>query len=412
MKSETQGKFASSAKHKQIAQILLRPRLWRYRAIVSLVDMCLRPIASWYGPKNSPDSTPVENILIFDPGVLGDMIMLLPFLRSLRACMPRSRLTLVGRPGAGAILLENGMIDEWIEVSIPWGLRGPFWKRNSPFSLSWIDFFRDLSRLRKRRFDFGFAMGWAADVRGNLAVWLAGACRRVGYGYGGGAFFLTDVVQPNLARPHIADQNLHLLECFGSPSLSDEKTLIVSPPDEQFAEELLAKSGIGKDDLIIGVHPGAGSTIREWGDERFAEVARDAAEKFSAKILWFSDPLKPRLFPSNLNAISLTLPFSQFVAVLDRCQLFLCNDSGPMHVAAALKVPVVAVFGPQRPEWFGPYGEGNRVVIRHDIWCRPCGDQCRWKESYCMSLITVEQVMRVLEEALKELTSKSLRAAV
>jgi heptosyltransferase-2 len=412
MNSKSPRERAISVNHKRVAQILLRPTLWRYRVIVSFVDMCLRPLALLFGPNDAATSSPVENILIFDPGVLGDMMMLVPFLRSLRACFPGSRMTLVGRFGAGALLLERGMVDEWIQLPIPWGLRASFWKRNSPFSVSWLIFFRDLLRLRKRKFDLGFAVGWCADIRGNLAVWLAGARRRIGYAYGGGEIFLTDVVQPDLARPHIADRNLQLLEHLGIREISDVEALPVSPQDEKFAAELLTQHGVMTEDLVIGVHPGAGSAVREWGDGRFAEVARGVAEKFGAKILWFNDPMKQRPVPSNLEAIPLTLPFRQFVAVLDRCQLFLCNDSGPMHVAAALKVPVVAVFGPQRPEWFGPYGGGHRVVIRQDIWCRPCGDQCRWKEPYCLSLINVHQVMHEVEDALKNLTSKSLRAAV
>ena len=233
MNGDSPSERANSVSHKQVAQILLRPMLWRHRAIVSLVDMCLRPIALLFGPNDAPPTGPVKNILIFNPGVLGDMMMLTPFLRSLRACFPGSRITLVGRPGAGALLLEHGMVDEGIEVPIPWGLRASLWKRHNPFSLSWLDFFRDLLRLRKRRFDLGFAVGWCADIRGNLAVWLAGACRRIGYGYGGGEIFLTDVVQPDLARPHIADQNLHLLDHLGIQEISDGELLPVSSDDEE-----------------------------------------------------------------------------------------------------------------------------------------------------------------------------------
>jgi heptosyltransferase-2 len=155
---------------------------------------------------------------------------------------------------------------------------------------------------------------------------------------------------------------------------------------------------------MVAIHPGAGSAIREWGDDRFAEVARAVIDRFGAKVLWFVDPGKPRPVPPGLEVIPLSLPLGQLAAVLSRCRLLICNDSGPMHVAAALKVPVVAVFGPQRPEWFGPYGEGHRVVIRHDIWCRPCGDDCRWKEPHCLRLIPVEQVINAAKQTLNEMT--------
>jgi heptosyltransferase-2 len=308
--------------------------------------------------------------------------------------------------------MEQSLIDEWIQLHIPWGHGAPERNKTGFLLPSWVQFFREVVKLRKRRFDLAFASGWTGDFRGNLAIWLAGARQRVGFGYAGGEFLLTDVVPPDLARPHIGDRNMQLVEHLGFSARGNEGVIRLNPEDEQFASKLLTLKGIENEDLVVGVHPGAGSRIREWGDERLAEVARSASEKFGAKILWFQDPATPRNVPGNLHAVSLTLTLGQFAAVVSRCQLFICNDSGPMHVAAALKVPVVAVFGPQRPEWFGPLGEGHKVVIREDIWCRPCGDRCRWKEPYCMSLVSVEQVRREVENRLSNLTTKILRVVV
>ena len=402
MSPESPAERAILASRKQAAQILLRPTVWRYRAVVSIAEMCLRPLTHLFGSNSAKSLGQVDKILVFDPGGLGDMMLLLPFLQNLRACFPGSRVTLLGNIGAGAYLLECGMIDENIEFRVPWR-HASRWKRLNPFSLCWLRFLGRVFRLRKQGFDLAFAAGWGGDFRGNLVIWLAGAERRVGYAYGGGGFLLTDIAQPDLAHPHVADRNLHLLDEIGFPRMSDAEAFRVTPDEERTASDLLAQHGVTKEDLAIGVHPGARSAIREWGDERFAEVARGAAEKFGAKILWFSDPVKPRPVPTRLDAISLTLSFREFAAVVCRCQLFLCNDSGPMHVAAALKVPVVAVFGPQRPEWFGPYGEGHRVVIRQDIWCRPCADHCIFEQPYCLRLISVDQVTQAVTDALKEL---------
>jgi heptosyltransferase-2 len=393
----------------RVARIFLKPLVHRYRLLVWLADAILRPLAWLFGPRADPLVGVVNSILVFDPGAFGDMLLLAPFLRNLRACFPESRISLAGRHGAGAFLLERGVVDECIELAIPWAERGSRWQRHRPFSLLWWGFFRGLLELRKRQFDLGFGAGWGGDVRGNLAVWLSGARRRVGYGYAGGEFLLTDIVPPDLARPHVADRNLNLLRHIGVPLLKDVDALRLTHEEEESAKDLLAHGGITKRDLVIGVHPGAGSAVREWGDERFAEVAKRIVDQFGAKVLWFSDPAKPRPVPADAGAVAVALPFRQFVAVLSRCQLFICNDSGPMHVAAALKVPVIAVFGPQRPEWFGPYGEGHRVVIRHDIWCRPCGDICMWDEPYCLRLISVQQVMEAVTDVLKNVVQAKVR---
>lgn len=388
----------SEAGNEQAARILLKPGVWHHRFGIRVLEAVLRPLA-WVIKTPPVTGHGASRVLIYELGALGDIVLLVPFLRRLRAHLPAAHIAVAGRPGGGSLLFEQGLIEEWIPLGVP-------------SFLSWLRIFRSAFGLRKQRYDLAFAVGWRGDLKGNLVIWLAGARRRVGYGYAGGKFLLTDVVPPDFARPHIADRNLKLLDHLGIPPLRDGEILGVSSRDEEYAAELMARHGIGGEDLVIGVHPGAGSPVREWGDERFAEVASAAAEKFGAKILWFSDPAKPKPAPANLEAISLTLPFRQFAAVVRRCQLFLCNDSGPMHVAAALKVPVVAVFGPQRPEWFGPYGEGHRVIIRNDIWCRPCGDRCRWKEPYCLSLIPVEQVMRGVEDVLMNVPNRSLRAAV
>jgi heptosyltransferase-2 len=401
----------SEARNEQAARIFLKPGASRQNLSITALEAVLRPWLRFFNP---PPATGlgIESVLVFNPGALGDMVLLTPLLRRLREHLPTAHIAVAGSTGKQALLIEKRLIDEWIQLQIPWGHGVPKRNKTGFLSLSWLQFFRELVGLRKRRFDLAFASGWSGDFRGNLAIWLAGARQRVGFGYAGGEFLLTDVVPPDLARPHIGDRNMRLVEHLGFSARGNEEAMRLSPDDAQSASKLLAKKGIENDDLVIGVHPGAGSRIREWGDERFAEVARSASEKFGAKILWFHDPANPRAVPGNMRAISLTLPLAQFAAVVSRCQLFLCNDSGPMHVAAALKVPVVAVFGPQRPEWFGPLGEGHKVVIREDIWCRPCGDQCRWKEPYCMSLISVEQVIQEVEILLKNITTKTLRAAV
>lgn len=394
------------------ARIFLRKSVRSYWLPIRLFDLALRPAIALLGPREIAQGREPSKIMVFDPGVLGDMIMLAPFLLNLRAQFPLARVTLAGRPGVGVLLLDRGLVDELVEVQIPWAIHAHIWKRHNPFSARWRHFWRDLYALRRKRFDLAFAAGWSADVRGNLAIWLAGARRRVGHGYGGGKSLLTDVVTPDLSRPHVADRNLQLLEHLGLPIVTEGELLSISGRDQERASTFLATQGISANDLLIGIHPGAGSALREWGDERFAEVAKTVATKFGARILWFCDPVRPKPVPNGLDAVPVKLKFQQFAAVLSHCRLFICNDSGPMHVAAALKVPVVAVFGPQWPEWFGPRGPGHRVVIRNDIWCRPCGDQCRWKEPYCLRMIQVDQVMREVDAALTLLLNKSEKAEV
>jgi len=400
---DSDSKYDRRSENNHLARIFLKPGAWHHRRFIGFTEKVLRVFLRSPKPGQLPPIEEAKRILIFDPGALGDMVLLAPLLHTLRARLPGAHLTLVGKAGSGKLLHEQGLVDQWFSVDTPWGGGHSSGDAFVKLSFPWIRFWREMRKLRSQSFDLAFASGWSGDFRGNIAIWLTGAKRRVGYGYTGGAFLLTDVAQPDVEHPHVADRNLRLLETIGFCRVKNGGVFRVNAEDAEFANRLLARHDLTREDLVVGVHPGAGAEIREWGDERFAEVAHRLTSRFGAKILWFMDPNKPKPMPDGLNAIPLALSLSQLEAVLSNCKLFICNDSGPMHLAAALKVPVVAVFGAQRPEWFGPWGDGHRVVIRHDVWCRPCADNCIFDEPYCLRLISVDQVMNQAEQALKSL---------
>src|SRR5437867_1750289 len=91
------------------------------------------------------------------------------------------------------------------------------------------------------------------------------------------------------------------------------------------------------------------------------------------------------------------------MAFLERCDLLLCNDGGPMHVAAGVGTPVVAVFGPTEPRWWGPYGAHHTVVLLDGFPCRPCGDRCKFDQPYCLTELKVGPVVAAMEQQLTRL---------
>jgi heptosyltransferase-2 len=283
-------------------------------------------------------------------------------------------------------------------VRVPWAQHFSRWKKYNPFSGHWISLARTLLSVRKRQFDWAFS--GRMDVRDNFLLWLSGASRRIGYGFGGGGFLLTDRVTPDLSRPHRADIWLRLLEPLNKPPNRDVGGFRLTDAPIASAESFLRERGIGPETFLIGVHPGARMALRRWGDEHFAEVARHILTETDARILWFSDPGNPSEAPALERCHAVSLAFRPFLAVLYRCKLFLCNDSGPMHLANLLNVPVVSVFGPQQPEWFGPRGAQDRVVIRPEFWCRPCFDYCIFDQPYCLRTITPEQVIASVRQAI------------
>jgi heptosyltransferase-2 len=250
---------------------------------------------------------------------------------------------------------------------------------------------RALRDVRRREFDV--ALSGRGDLRDNFILWLTGTRRRIGYGFLGGGFLLTEQAMPDLARPHRSDCWLRLLEHLGKEVGDRRPRLRLSLEEEIFATEYTAKLGIGQDDLVIGVHPGARIRTRQWGIENFRAVAENLVSHYPAKILWFLDPVEEMPHDTPQSFLRIALPLRQFMAVLARCNLLICNDSGPMHIAAALGVPTVGVFGPTEPAWFGPVSEQSKIVMHPSFWCRPCADRCIFDQPYCLRTISVEQVL-------------------
>lgn len=342
-----------------------------------------------------------SSILIMEFWNLGDLAIVVPFLKNLRRSYPEAQISLLVNAGLAAILEGQGLVDEFIPVRVPWVQHHSRLGKYNPFSRDWISFARTLQAVRKRQLDW--AISGRMDLRDNFLLWLTGATRRIGYGVGGGGFLLTDRVTPDLSRPHRADIWLHLLEELGKPVERDVGSMRLSADELDSAELFLQERGIPLDAFLIGVHPGARIGVRRWGDERFADVAQKLLKESNAQILWFLDPGNPSAAPSLERCHAVSLDFRSFLAALSRCQVLICNDSGPMHFANLLGVPVVAVFGPQKPEWFGPRGPKDRVVIRPEFWCRPCSDYCIFDQPYCLRTVTPEQVSGAVSEVIREI---------
>jgi heptosyltransferase-2 len=371
---------------------------WLVQAFESVVRLIL-PLLPSPGQKTDGE-TPPKSILVVEYWNLGDLAIVLPFLKNLRRSYPGARISLLVNARLVSILEGQGVVDEFIPARVPWAQHFSRWLKYNPFSGQWISLARTLLAVRRQKFDW--AISGRMDVRDNFLLWLTGAARRIGYGFGGGGFLLTDRVTPDLSHPHRVDIWLHLLEGMGESPNRNVGPLRLTDAEVAAAEAFLHEQGIPKDVFLIGVHPGARIATRRWGDKRFAEVARRIVAETDVYILWFSDPDNPSDAPGLERCHTVSLDFRSFLAVLSRCQLLVCNDSGPMHLANLLNVPVVAVFGSTNPVWFGPRDPRDRIVIRPEFWCRPCFDYCIYDQPYCLRAIAPREVATLARQAIEE----------
>jgi ADP-heptose:LPS heptosyltransferase len=179
---------------------------------------------------------------------------------------------------------------------------------------------------------------------------------------------------------------------------SDIRPIIaISNEEERWAVEFLRSKGVDREKLVIGIHPGARIKTRCWPLEKFSKVTYYLKQR-NAQVIIFIDPDG---YGQNMQVpegyIKAKVNLREFIALVKKLDFLVCNDGGAMHMATAVDTPVMAIFGPTNPVWFGPCGEGNTVVIREDVPCRPCFDYCRHKEPYCLTSITEEQVIKQVD---------------
>ena len=213
--------------------------------------------------------------------------------------------------------------------------------------------------------DSNLALNCEPDIRSNLLLGLSGAPRRVGFSSGGGAAFLTDALEHD---PHLhTAANLLRLVDVALPALPDASAPIQFPklqvPESarREARSLLRDAGAGHP--IVGFHASGGRPIKQWHVERFAQVATRLARDLASTIVLTGavedrplvDSLRASL-PSEVNVIDVAgaMDLPVFAALLEQLSLFVTGDSGPMHLAAAVGTPVVALFGPSDPARYGP----------------------------------------------------------
>jgi ADP-heptose:LPS heptosyltransferase len=381
------------------AQSSFLRRRWRLIHAFDRVVQLLLPILPRPRTIEGSAAQPAR-ILVIEYWNLGDVAIVVPFLRNLRRSFPKAQISLLVNARFKTFLEGQGIVDEFIPVRVPWAEHFSHWKKYNPFSLRWLSLIRSLLYLRERQFDWAFS--GRMDIRDNLILWFSGASRRIGYGLGGGGCLLTDRVPPDLSRPHRADIWLHLLRAIGESPDRELGGYRLTGTERASARTFLGKLGIPSDAFLVGVHPGARIVTRRWGDDRFSEVVRRILSESDAfHVLWFSEPGAswPVLPSERCHPMSHDL--RSFLGVLSHCQLLLCNDSGPMHLANLLDVPVVAIFGPQRPEWFGPRGRQDQVVFRPEIWCRPCIDHCIFDQPYCLRVISTDEVYGAVRRVLQ-----------
>ncbi|MBI4004306.1 MAG: lipopolysaccharide heptosyltransferase II [Candidatus Omnitrophica bacterium] len=306
----------------------------------------------------------MNRILITLPNWYGETLFATPFLRALRQQLPAAFIATLGWPQCREVLLHNPHLNELMDYD----------ERGAHRSLSgkW----QLVQTLRQRRFDAAFIL--RKSLSRSVMLCAAGIPTRVGFANPKSGWLLTHRVPAAGAARHKASAYLPLLEAIGLSVLPGPYEYTVSDEERQAARRWLnAQRAINGRPLII-LHPGANWPHKRWVPERFAALGDRLAESQRVQVVITGGPadaplaesVKQRMrYPAMVSAGQTTL--RQLAAVLEQAQLVVSNDTGILHVAAALRRPVVALYGPTSPALTGPLGEPQRIAVLHHPDCCP-----------------------------------------
>ena len=331
--------------------------------------------------------TGADNILIRGTNWIGDAVMTLPAIAAIRHTFPEARISILVKPWVADVFRLCPDVDDILLYERPGVHDGP------------KGLFRLAGELRKRAFDTAILLQNAIEAA--IIAFLAGIPVRAGYNSDGRGFLLTHAVRrtKEIRRVHQTDYYLEMVKLLGCRPAGRDALLTLRSDDERLADAILDEHGLKDAPLLVGMAPGASyGPAKKWFPDRFARVADRLFDAFGAQVMLFgsADDAQSiaRVQQIAINpSLSLagTTALLEAMALIARCRLFISNDSGLMHVAAALGVPTIAVFGSTNPETTSPPGRKNIIIYKH-VACSPCLKTDCPTDFSCMHLIGVDDV--------------------
>ncbi len=355
-------------------------------------------------------------ILIRTPNWVGDTILITPALDNIKKHYQNAYICALAPPWVSPLLAEHPAIDDIIRYD-PKGEHKKWTKR--------LSFARKLGKL-----GFDMAILFPNSFHAALIVFLAHINKRIGYNTDGRGFLLTQpaTLAKDSKSKHLVEYYLDIIRSLDI-KISDKKlSLTLDTASYDFAEDFLASripltqpspprgEGLGEGvKNLIAIHPGAVKAQKRWHAQRFAEVGKALIKKYDADLILLGSPgeldlleqIKSQTASSKV-IIAKGTTLTQAAALINKCRLFIGNDSGLMHIAAAQDIPIAAIFGPGTPETTAPYMDSSlyRAVLK-DVPCRPCRQkfftECSASDAGkppCLEGVSVEQVLAAVDELL------------
>ncbi len=339
-------------------------------------------------------------ILVIKLRYLGDVLLTTSVFDALRFNYPEAFIAACVNKGTEEMLMGHPAINKIYTLE----------KDNRLFSTlsKQMKLFRE---IRNEKFDL--ALELTRNDRGAFLAFISGAPKRLGFAspqqkHFGRQLLYTDIVMPKII--HMAERHLQMIEHLGLAIPVKAPSLYLGSEDKKRARSILSSAGIAPAEPYAVLHPISNHQYKAWHKEGYAALCDHLEKKWRLRIVIvcgpgqkeinFSRQIPPLCQTSRPVLLAGTLALKELAAVISRTALYVGIDSGPMHMAAALQTPLVAIFGPQNKLMWAPYGE-NQTIVQKQWDCVPCGlAGCKengvW--SKCLDELTVEEVFAAVDQ--------------
>ncbi len=345
-----------------------------------------------------------NKILIRGVNWIGDAVMTMPAIHAIRRAFPESHISLLVKPWVAELFKESPDIDEIILYE------DKFTSLTGKLRLAGL--------LRQHKFDNAILLQNALDAA--LITWLAAIPERTGYNRDGRGILLTNAipVTENIQPPHQVYYYLNLVNAIGIKIDETRPFIHVLDNEREWALNLVNSSFQDSNLPIVGINPGAAyGSAKRWPPERFAEVIIKTINELPGNIIVFGGEADVEItneimsevrkicstdIESRILVMSGKTSLRELASLIAQCSALITNDSGPMHMASALLVPMVAIFGSTNWHETGPVGEGHKIISRN-LSCAPCMKRtCPEDHLKCMTGIYSDEVFDALKEVLPD----------
>ena len=342
------------------------------------------------------DAPAARRILISRLRFIGDVVLTTPVIKALKRHYPEAELYYLAETGPAAVLARNPHLEEVI------ALPDELMPGRSVLTRCGEQL-RFLRALRNRRFDL--VIDLFGNPRSALLTLATGARYRVGYDVRGrGAAYNVKIRRSDSLR--VVDAYLDAVRTIGIPVDDDRTEVYCSAEDAAWADSWLAERGVAGDRRIAALNPGASWPAKTWSADRFAELARRMIEALDLRVLLVAEPGRREATEGLADMVGHTCPvvetgsLTRLAALIRRCDLFVSNDCGPMHIAAAVGTPTIGLFGPSSPRIWFPYSEADGHVALEAGADDCCGRDFCVRPVPCIESISPHRVLEAAESVL------------